>query len=69
MISPNKINWLTDVPRSVSTRLKDRTKLFLYPSVKNTKKFRETIKTATSMKYVFMKPQDMIRKLNPIIQG
>ena len=69
MISPNKINWLTDVPRSVSTRLKDRTKLFLYPSVKNTKKFRETIKTATSMKYVSMKPQDMIRKLNPIIQG
>lgn len=68
MISPNKINWLTDVPHSNSTKLKDRTKLFIYPSAKNTKNFRENIKRATSMKYVSMRPQDMIKKLNPIIQ-
>jgi hypothetical protein len=69
MISPNKINWLTDVPHAISTRLKDRTKLFIYPSAKNTKKFRETVKEATSIKYVALKPQDMIRKLNSIIRG
>jgi retron-type reverse transcriptase len=69
MISPNKVNWLTDVPHSISRRLADRTKLYIYPSAKSTKKFRETVKEATSIKYVSVKPQDMVGKLNSIIQG
>lgn len=36
LISPREVNWLTNVPNSVSTRLKDRTKLYLYPSRKAT---------------------------------
>jgi Group II intron, maturase-specific domain/Reverse transcriptase (RNA-dependent DNA polymerase) len=68
-IRPNKTNWLTNVPHFISIRLKDRIKMFSYPSAKNTKKFRETVKEATSMKYVSLKPQDMIRKLNFIIRG
>lgn len=31
MLVPNKVNWLTDVHHSVSTRLKDRAKLVIYP--------------------------------------
>jgi retron-type reverse transcriptase len=63
MISPNKVNWLTNIPHSISTRL------FIYPSAKSTKNFRETIKEATSIKYASLRPQEMIKKLNPIIWG
>jgi RNA-directed DNA polymerase len=69
LISPNKVNWLTDVANSVSTNLKDRTKLYVYPSAKSTSSFRYNIKQATSMKFVALGPRDMIKKLNAIIWG
>lgn len=69
MFSPKKINWLTNVAHSISTRLKDRTKLYIYPSNNNTKSFRNKIKEATSRKFINLRPQELIRKLNPIIWG
>lgn len=69
IINPNKVNWLTNIHYLSSTRLKDRTKLFIYPSAKSTKNFRKIIKETTSMKYVSLKPQDMIKRLNLIIWG
>ncbi len=69
MLSPNKVNWLTDVAHSVSTRLKDRTKLYIYPSVNSTARLRKTIKAVTSFKYVGLQPRDLIKLLNPIIWG
>lgn len=69
MLSPRKPNWLTNLPRSVSTRLKDRTKLYVYPSTKNTAKLRDTIKEVTSLKNTRIQPQDLIRQINPIIWG
>lgn len=69
MLVPNKVNWLTDVPNSTSTRLTDRTKLYIYPSKKSTQNFRDHIKLATSMRYTGLKPQELIRMLNPIIWG
>jgi len=65
MLVPNKVNWLTDVPNSVSTRLKDITKLYIYPS--KTKKFRDHIKMASSLKYTGIKHQELIWIINPII--
>jgi hypothetical protein len=53
----------------MSTRLKDRTKLYVYPSAKSTSSFRANIKEATGMKYVALRPHEMIKKLNPIIRG
>lgn len=67
LISPKKVNWLTDLPKSVSTRLKDRTKLYLYPSVKSTKNFRVKIKKLLSLKTTYLTPQQIIKKLNLII--
>ena len=69
MLSPNKVNWLTDVPHSISTVLRDRTKLYIYPSRKNTGTLRETIKGWTGMNSVGLRPQELIRKINPIIWG
>jgi len=69
LISPNKVNWLTDLPKSVSTRLKDRTKLYVYPSVKSTKNFRIKVKNLLSLKNVYLTPQQIIKKLNSIIWG
>lgn len=69
MLSPNKVNWLTDLPHSISTVLKDRTKLYIYPSRKNTCALRDSIKEWTGMKSVGLRPQELIRKINPIIRG
>lgn len=69
MLSPNKVNWLTDVPHSISTVLRDRTKLYIYPSRKNTATLRQTIKGWTGMNSVGLRPQELIRKINPIIWG
>jgi retron-type reverse transcriptase len=69
LISPNKVNWLTDLPKSISRRLKDRTKLYIYPSVKNTKNFRAKIKNLLCLKNTNLTPQKMIKNLNPIIWG
>ena len=69
LISPNKVNWLTDLPKSVSTRLKDRTKLYIYPSVESTKNFRTKVKNLLSLKNAYLTPQQIIKKLNPIIWG
>lgn len=69
LISPNKVNWLTDLPKSVSTKLKDRTKLYIYPSVKSSKNFRTKIKNLLNLKNTNLTPQQMIKKLNPIIWG
>jgi len=69
LISPNKVNWLTDLPKSVSTRLKNRTKLYVYPSVKSTKNFRTKVKNLLSLKNAYLTPQQIIKKLNPIIWG
>ena len=69
LISPNKVNWLTDLPKSISTRLKDRTKLYMYPSRESTKSFKTRIKDLLSLKNANYTPQQMIKKLNPIIWG
>jgi retron-type reverse transcriptase len=69
LISPNKVNWLTDLPKSISTRLKDRTKLFMYPSRESTKSFKTRIKNLLNLKNTNYTPQQMIKKLNPIIWG
>lgn len=69
MLSPDKVNWLTDVPHSISTRLKDRTKLYVYPSSESTKRFRAKIKDCTGMSSVGLKPTEVIRRLNQIIWG
>ena len=69
LISPNKVNWLTDLSKSVSTRLKDRTKLYIYPSVRCTKNLRTKIKSLLSMKSINNTPQQIIKKLNFILWG
>jgi len=67
MVVPNKVNWVTDDPNSVSSRVKDITKLYIYPS--KSKKFREHIKMGSSLKYTGIKGEEDIRILNPIIWG
>lgn len=67
LISPNKVNWLTDVPKSLSTRLSDRTKLYVYPSKKSVQRFRDNIKTITNLSYSKLTPIEFIKLINPII--
>jgi len=69
LISPNKVNWLTDLPKSLSTRLKDRTKLYVYPSRESTKSFKNDVKDLLSLRNTNFTPQQIIKKLNPIIWG
>lgn len=67
LISPNKINWLTDLPKNISRSLKNRTKLYVYPSRESTKSFKNNIKDLLSLKNTNLTPQQIIKKLNPII--
>jgi retron-type reverse transcriptase len=67
LISPRKVNWLTDLPSSVSKRLKDRSKLYIYPSNKSTKKFRSNIKEILNIKNASYTPQQIIKMLNLVI--
>jgi retron-type reverse transcriptase len=69
LISPNKVNWLTDLPKSISTRLKDRTKLYVYPSRESTKSFKNDVKDLLSLRNTNFTPQQIIKKLNPTIWG
>jgi len=69
LISPKQVNWLTDLPKSVSTRLKNRTKLYVYPSNKSTSRLREIIKDILSMSNVGLTPEAIIKRLNEVICG
>jgi retron-type reverse transcriptase len=67
LIVPNRVNWLTDVPKNISSNLKDRAGLYVYPSSKSTKQLRETIKEITS--YYTLTPSELITQLNYVITG
>ena len=67
LVSPNKINWLTDLPKNIFTRLKDRTKLYVYPSRESTKSFKNDVKDLLNLRNTNCTPQQIIKKLNFIV--
>lgn len=69
LLTPNKINWLTDVAHSVSTRLKDRTKLYVYPSKNSISNFRNEIKYILSSAFVKTPINTMIKNINYVVWG
>lgn len=70
LLQPYHINWLTDIAKSLSNRLNDRIKVYVYPSSQSTKKFRDNIKTVTSSNNIHITPTELIKEfLNPLIYG
>ena len=66
-IYPNKRNWLTNLTKKTATKFKNQSKLYTYPSKKNTKNFKTEIKKLLSIKNSSLTPQQISKQLNSIV--